>query len=287
MWQHPLCEPPTSIRLLVFPPPAFDVMPQYGRLRIFIARYLYTVPRLAYAVTAGLPSRANRTLLWQIAGELGFVECAPTLPVVAPTSIVDESLPVILRQADAVSGNVSTRELVFLAQLVRAREARRIFEIGTFDGRTTLALAANAPDDAMVHTLDLPAGAATAMRIATRERVFVEKPVSGSRVHSTEVAGKVRQLFGDSATFDFGPYPSELVFVDGSHEYEYVVSDSLNAMKMLGDRGGDIVWHDYSVWGGVTQALNELQRSDPRFSGLRQVAGTTLAVLSRPVDNYR
>ena len=40
-----------------------------------------------------------------------------------------------------------------------------IIEIGTFDGRTALNLAVNAPERTTVVTLDLPAGAATAFAI--------------------------------------------------------------------------------------------------------------------------
>ena len=256
-------------------------MPSVERVRRFLGRYLYTAPRVGFALTVGLVSRANRTLLWDLARRTGYLERAPALPVVDADTIVDVRIPVILREVDAANGNVSLRELVFLAQLVKTRGPEHIFEIGTFDGRTTLALAANAPDDAVVRTLDLPPGTSTAMAIVASERVFVEKAGSGARVHSTDMSHKVQQLYGDSATFDFSPYPSALVFVDGSHAYEYVLSDSRKALAMLSSGAGDIVWHDYTMWEGVTRALDELQREDPRFAGLRHIAGTTLAVLTR------
>lgn len=249
-------------------------------LRKFLAQYAYTAPRIAFALTAGLAARRNRQLLWRIGDLLGFTECPPTLPRVDAARIVDETLPIVLRETDAADGNVTVRELVFLAQLVRSRSPRRIFEIGTFDGRTTLTFAANSPDGAIVNTLDLPNSMASAFELAPHERKYVDKPASGARVHGTELAGKVRQLLGDSATFDFTRYPSDFVFVDGSHAYEYVVSDSHRARAMIGDGPGTIVWHDYGEWADVTRALNELQRADPAFSGLAHVAGTSLAILS-------
>jgi hypothetical protein len=42
---------------------------------------------------------------------------------------------------------------------------------------------------------------------------------------------------------------------------------------------GIIFWHDYSLWDGVTRALNELYQSDDRFRGLKWIEGTTLAML--------
>jgi predicted O-methyltransferase YrrM len=255
-------------------------MSSFSRLRTFLARYAYTAPRIGYALTAGLATRRSRHLLWELSNRVGFTECRGTLPTVPVASLVDASLPVVLREADGADGNVSARELIVLAQLVRSGAPRRLFEIGTFDGRTTLALAANSTPDAVVHTLDLPPGVDTAMEIAPSERAFVDKPASGIRVHGTDLAHKVRQLYGDSATFDVSPYPSDFVFVDGSHAYEYVVSDSAKARAMLAGQRGTIVWHDYGMWPGVTRALNELQRRDTYYAGMVHVAGTTLAVLT-------
>lgn len=252
------------------------------RLRKFVARYAFVASRLLFALTIGLVRRRQRSLLWRFGEEMGFTECEPVLPVVPSERFVNERLPVVLRELAATDGNVSERELVFLAQLVRTRQPRRIFEIGTFDGRTTLALAANAPEDALVYTLDLPSGATTALELAPFERKYVDKPASGARVHGSDLAGKVRQLFGDSATFDFSPYAAELMFIDGSHAYEYVLRDSRAAQSVLGTGGGTIVWHDYGVWAGVTRALNELHQQDPVFAPIVHIEGTTLALLTIP-----
>jgi hypothetical protein len=103
-------------------------------------------------------------------------------------------------------------------------------------------------------------------------------------VHGSDVGYKVTQLLGDSATFDYSPYVQQgvdFVFVDGSHSYEYARSDSLVAIEMLRGGHGTIVWHDYDVWRGVSAALHELRRNDARFSAIRRVEGTSLAVLDR------
>lgn len=250
------------------------------KLRTFISQYTYTAPRTAFALTAGLAARRNRQLLWQIGELLGFTEWPATLPRIGVERVVDETLPIVVREVEVHDGNVSVHELVVLAQLVRSRSPQRIFEIGTFDGRTTLTLAANSPDSAVVHTLDLPSSMSSAFELAPHERKYVDKVASGARVHRSEFAGKVRQLLGDSATFDFTPYPSDFVFVDGSHAYEYVVSDSHKARAMIGDGPGTIVWHDYGEWADVTRALNELQRTNPSFRDLTHVAGTSLAILT-------
>jgi hypothetical protein len=68
------------------------------------------------------------------------------------------------------------------------------------------------------------------------------------------------------------------VFVDGSHTYDYLLSDTRAAMTMVRP-GGVIVWHDYGVWDGVTTGLEELEARE-RY-GLRNVRGTSLVVWRR------
>jgi hypothetical protein len=119
--------------------------------------------------------------------------------------------------------------------------------------------------------------------IHDHEMIYVDKLESGSRYRNTDVASRIEQLYGDSGTFDFGAYYDRIdfVFVDGSHTYEYVINDSLHAMRMLRAGKGLVVWHDYSRWDGVTRALNELRQKEPFFAGLSWIAGTSLAVLKR------
>ena len=59
---------------------------------------------------------------------------------------------------ESVDGNVTDRELVDICRIVKNREPARVFEFGTFDGRTTLT-AVNAGTDATIYTLDLPRSA--------------------------------------------------------------------------------------------------------------------------------
>ena len=248
----------------------------------FAKRYAVAAGGAFYAFTLGVGDAKNRHLIQQIARRFGHREGdAPRLPRVGIDVITSSSTSVVLPEPIAKDGNVSLLELLVLSRLVRERRPGRIFEIGTFDGRTTLALAMNSADDAHVYTLDLPAATPTALSIERSERAFVEKSASGSRFHGTNVEAKITQLFGDSARFDFSPYTVDLVFVDASHAYEYVLNDSIRALDMLGDSRGLVVWHDYSEWPGVTRALDELAATDSRFADLKWIEGTTLAVLDR------
>lgn len=240
----------------------------------------------AYALTAGMRHRRHRGLLTDIARHFGYDHMAVQahLPRVSVDEMVPRGLALDLRELQGIDGNVSVLELVILAAAAARLRARTVFEIGTFDGRTAVNLAANADDSAVVYTLDLPPhGSAMALHAAVDDRKYMQPSLSGARVHQSELAPRVRQLFGDSATFDFTPYAGsiDLCFIDGAHSREYVLNDSRRALEMT-HTGSMILWHDYGgAWPGVTQALNELRHEGAAFAKLRWVDGTTLAVLVR------
>src|SRR5437879_12273380 len=78
------------------------------------------------------------------------------LPEVQWTELIPSKLAVAVRERDsAVDGNVSAHELEIIAKLVKLTDPCVLFEIGTFDGRTTLNLAAHSREGTPVHTMDL------------------------------------------------------------------------------------------------------------------------------------
>ncbi len=233
------------------------------------------------SINISLPmgKRRLRGALWMAAAE-------PRLPPVHADEIVQLDAAPRIVEPRGVSGNVSFYELYVLNCAVRACNPRFLFEIGTFDGRTLLNLVANSPALERAYSLDLPRETidATALPIHRHDRSYIDKPRSGERIYRPEHAelrARIELLSGDSATFDYTPYAGRIdfVFVDGSHEYAYVLNDSRRALTLLGPSGGFVVWHDFGQWHGVTQALDELRASDPAFAGVRHVLDTALAVL--------
>ena len=207
---------------------------------------------------------------------------ATRLPVVAWHDVLPRR-PVSVVEPQKRSGDVSLAELAVLASAAAAvQSGEEVIEIGTFDGRTTLNFAANAPLQLQIFTLDLPPDAAPKFDLAAGERAYVDKPRSGRhfadpRPEFAAAAARITQLYGDSATFDWSAHVGRagLVFVDGSHAYDYVVADSDTALRLTADKGM-VIWHDYGVWEGVTRALEEIEAS--RHLGLRHVRGTSLVV---------
>jgi predicted O-methyltransferase YrrM len=182
---------------------------------------------------------------------------------------------------DGVPYATSDSEAWILA--VCAKRAVRMFEFGTATGRTAYLWARNSSPEATVTTLTLAPDQVDLYRTggndddratdtARRESSFTRFLYSGTPVES-----KIEQLFLDSKTLDVGPYAGrcDLIFVDGSHAYSYVRSDTEKALAML-EEGGLILWHDYRGPHGETRGvydyLNELSRRLP----LVRLANTSL-----------
>lgn len=255
--------------------------PLPGLRRGFVPRYLHALAGSAWLFAGGFLDPRHRVLLRRINEHFGRSEGpAPRLPQVPPESLDPPSVPVTLLETAAADGNVTLLELLVLARSVAARRPRLLLELGTFDGRTTLNLAANAPEDARVLTLDLPRAEGAALALDARDAKYIDKPAPGARFRGTPWEGRIEQLLGDSASFDFSPWHGrcEWVFVDAAHSYEYVLNDSRLALRLLAP-GGVVFWHDYGVWEGVTLALDELQRAGGPWAGLRWLSGTSLVVL--------
>jgi predicted O-methyltransferase YrrM len=186
-----------------------------------------------------------------------------------------------------VDGGTSDAEAWMLAVL--AKSARRMFEFGTCTGKTAYLWARNAPPGAQVITVTLaPEGIGEYRReaaddeqdvaFALRESSHTEFLYSG-----TPEQTRIEQLFADSKTLDISPWAAscDLVFVDGSHAYSYVVSDSAKALELVAP-GGLVLWHDYAGprhAPGVYRALNELAQRLP----LVRLDGTTLVAYRRPL----
>ena len=198
----------------------------------------------------------------------------------------DAEVAFIGRGALAVPGGTSDAEAWILATL--ARDAMLAFEFGTCTGKTAYLWARNAPPDGRVVTLTLRPDDRASYHGASgddahdtsealRESEFEQFLYSGSDAES-----KIEQIYGDSKAIDVTPWAGRcgLVFVDGSHAYSYVVSDSRNALQLVRP-GGLVLWHDYlgpRHSPGVYRALNELARELPLF----HVAGTSFVAYRRP-----
>ena len=184
-----------------------------------------------------------------------------------------------------MDGNISFLEMITLNKIIKSYLPFNLFEIVTFDGRNALNMAANCPEEAKVYTLDLPKESlnSTKLPIVPEDKKYIDKKALGNVYHGTDVEHKITQLYGDSALFDFSAFSNtmDFIFIDGSHSYEYVLNDSLKAIKMLRRNRGIIFWHDYDTpyWYGVTKALNELYEKGSEFKQVVRIKGTSFVCL--------
>jgi predicted O-methyltransferase YrrM len=201
-----------------------------------------------------------------------------SVPKISIREIVSQPIDVSFTGLDHTDGNPTFLEQLILLAVAKQRDCKRVFEFGTFDGTTSANLAATLTQEAEILTIDLPAEniANAALPVGKLDLPYIMKQQIGKKL--TNVA-KVKQLEGDTATFDFSPWygTRDFVFVDACHEYEYVLNDSEIAINLI-TTNGIVFWHDYGVWSGVSRALNELQQRDTRFNKLRHIVGTTLCV---------
>jgi hypothetical protein len=158
-------------------------------------------------------------------------------------------------------GFLPWRESTALVSLIATANPSAVLEIGTFMGLTTKVLARNLPN-AVVHTLDLPldfkSGTDPMAGIPKDDFHLIEQRKPGREFLNTPEAARIRQHFGDSATWDYKQAaPANCFFIDGSHTYEYCKVDSEKCYELCGGRGL-FLWHDCDDGHpGVVQFLSE------------------------------
>lgn len=151
----------------------------------------------------------------------------------------------------------------FIAGLVHVLRPRKCIEIGTSLGLVTATIAANAPEGTEIHTIDQSGD----------ERI-------GSFFRSRPERMKIKQHVSLSTHFDFRPFANsvDLMFIDGSHEFEDVCRDSENAFNVLTERGV-VIWHDVNPYfPGVMKALEACAHADEIY----RVQGTNCGFYAAP-----
>lgn len=161
-------------------------------------------------------------------------------------------------------------DLLFVSAIAQTIAAKKIFEFGTYQGRTTLSLtfASESPE---VFTLNLPP-----------EQDPSVADFLGIFFKGTEREQYITQIFADSRTFDPSPYAQSMdfIFIDANHTYDFVKNDTEKAFQML-KPGGVMVWHDLAPKSpGVVRYLHELSKEKPLF----RIRNTCLAVYVDGMD---
>lgn len=147
--------------------------------------------------------------------------------------------------SDQASG-MTILELLSLMDFVQKEKPKRILEIGTKHGRTTINLAKFSPIDAKIYSVDI-------------------KMLPKNEIKDLPEYNKIEFFEGNTLNFNFkkqGLNNFDLIFVDANHKEKYVINDTKIAYQLI-NPGGVIVWHDYNKDREynkleVTKALNKM-----------------------------
>jgi hypothetical protein len=187
-----------------------------------------------------------------------------------------------------IDGAMPWVDLIPLVNIVHDRQPKCMLEIGTYFGHTTRVLAQNFPD-MKIHTVDLPETFDESQddsNIPKDDFHLIKKRGVGEAFRNDPSITNITQHFGDTATWDFAPAAdATLFFIDGSHTYEYVRSDTEKCLALCNDQGKaqgknrrtTLLWHDCDRGhAGVVRYLAELVQA--QFP-IKRIGWTHLAIL--------
>lgn len=159
--------------------------------------------------------------------------------------------------------------MAILAALVAQVQPRKVLEFGTCEGASTWHLLANAPDEAVITTIDLPAHAKVEGSSDSGLQGVSDRPLlpRNDRIRLIEMDS--RQWLPDTHDVDFA-------FIDAGHSHVCVKNDTEKALSVMRP-GGLMLWHDAS-WQGDNYAVNKYLRS------LRAAGRHVVLVAAGPYD---
>lgn len=183
------------------------------------------------------------------------------------------------------TGGTQLVEFLHLAATTRALQPKTMFEIGTFQGMTTVVLASNS--EGRVWTLDLPPEDSEKDELTdyiSSDVDLVRRRVIGKWIpeffpDNDLERGPIIQLFGDSMKFDPSPYEDsiELGFIDAAHAVPFVRNDSQKMARMVREERSIVLWHDYGGKGAFRPLSQYLETLHSKETPLYRVPNTSLA----------
>ncbi|MCW3072127.1 MAG: hypothetical protein JWO44_2017 [Bacteroidetes bacterium] len=182
-----------------------------------------------------------------------------------------------------LDGGSTPIDLALLKGLAKKVSECDYFEIGTWRGESVANVASVAKH---CTTLNLPDAGMLEMGLS-------KKYVELHRFFSKGLPN-VTHLQGNSLTYDYKSLGKkfDLIFIDGDHHYESVMSDTKNAFSLLKDERSVIVWHDYGNnpndvrWDVLRGILDGTPASKQK--NLYRVSNTLCAIYTgAPVPSYR
>ncbi len=189
-----------------------------------------------------------------------------------------------MRRVHAVDGWLSKEEAELLYKMARNAEGA-VIEIGSWQGRSTVALAlgAAAGRGATVYAVDSFAGPQSGAFRTTLEHDAADHPCSPERLRANLDAAGVNgqvKIVPKASQEALGDVPEQcgLLFIDGDHRYEAVCRD-LDLYLPRVRQGGFVVLHDvHATDMGVVRAVEDRIKSRPGKWRILDHVDTSLVV---------
>ena len=179
------------------------------------------------------------------------------------TSNYQERLVKFVLPTDKTPVLLETSTIISLIKII---DPETYFEIGTYLGLELMNVAANIRSDAKIFTLDLDQDS-----FKKAKQLPIDKALSETHFDNldnlaflnTKYEKIITQLFGDSTKFDFSSFYKtiDFIYIDGSHDYASIKSDTENAFRMISqNHKACILWHDYlsNDYPDVTEYIKEI-----------------------------
>jgi predicted O-methyltransferase YrrM len=173
-------------------------------------------------------------------------------------------------------------DIVMLKALAKRAGDCSYMEIGSFRGESITAVADVAKD-------------CTSLTLSVDEMRafnFDENHIKASGVYIKD-RKNITSHYHNSLTFDFSKLNKkfDLIFVDGDHTHDAVVSDTRNVFKLLKDEISIIVWHDYAYYPGAVrhEVMSAILEGTPKefHNNLYHVSNTMCAIFTREKVNAK
>lgn len=157
-----------------------------------------------------------------------------------PVVALDELFPNFSETLHSFSfsgGGSLPTDIALLKSLCRKKTETSYFEIGTWRGESVKNVSEIAKE---CYTLNL-----------SKEEIVQltgSKEYADAHFFFSKNISNVKQLFGNSKTFDFKGLNKkfDVIFIDGDHHYESIKKDTENVFQHLMKEDSIIVWHDYA-----------------------------------------
>jgi len=201
-------------------------------------------------------------------------------------SLLDGSINFKVDTPSVEIGGLSLLESSILVSLLKMLKAKYVFEFGTYFGSTTKLFSQNTEYNSKIYTIDIDISKQEPIiskididnkeylrngKINDQYLIYLLKKKGPYKINNQRnILKKIKLLKLDSNFLDVRKLKLinkfDLIFVDGGHDYETIMSDTKKSLLMR-KKDSIIVWHDYKskIHTDVTKYLNNFNKKKKNF----------------------